>query len=368
VTTPSGATDPGMLGDWYTQYMQSGAAPASQATTTDWNVANNQTVQGQVADITKADGVLMQQAATRANQQSSGRGLLNSSLGVQAGQAALYDAAMPMAMQDAGTFADAAKTNAGERNTTSRFNADAKNFRNMGMFDAATGIYRDTAQQQFQAGENALDRTFTTSERLGTQSYNSSENVAQRSWQTGERVAGQTFTAGETALNRAWQSGERIGAQNFGAAQATLDRDQQEKIVKLQQEGATKLQATEIASRERMQIAQQTFDSEQLGKEQAFIVQRDAQAFENQLALIDQNTGTNLAADYRAESTKALTAYQSSVTAIQLSDMDEDVKVAQIAALGTIYQTQMTFTNTLFENAPGWSDEWSTIEPEFEED
>lgn len=346
VTTPSGTTNPGMLGDWYQQYLKTGPAPATQATTTDWRVDPNQTVQGQVKGIIDADSPLMQQASTRAAQQSSARGLLNSSLGVQAGQAALYDAALPMAQQDAGTFADAAKTNAGERNTNSRFNADASNNRNMGMFDAATGIYRDRSQQQFQSGENQANRT----------------------WQTSERVSGQNFDAGQTALNRAWQTGERVSTQNFTAAQATLDREQQEKIVKLQQEGQTKLQATEIASRERMQIAQQTFDSATLAKEQTFIVQRDAQAFENQLAIMDQQTGTNLAASYRAESTKALTSYQAGVTAIQQSDMDEDVKVAQIAALGTIFQTQMSFTNTLFENSPGWSDEWSTVTAEFEEE
>ncbi|MBF9645488.1 hypothetical protein, partial [Streptococcus pseudopneumoniae] len=78
----------------------------------------NQTVQGQVADTTNADGVLMQQAATKGLQQSNQRGLLNTSLGVQASQNALYEAAMPMAQQDASTYADAAKTNAGERNTT----------------------------------------------------------------------------------------------------------------------------------------------------------------------------------------------------------------------------------------------------------
>ena len=438
VTAPGSDTDPGMLGNWYQESLngprRAATYNAARARTTDWKVGKNQTVQGQVNNIVDADGVLMQQAATRGLQNSNSRGLLNSSLGVQASQAALYDAAMPMAQQDAQTYADRAAFNADAKNTTSiqnaefrndarSFNADARNERRTGMFDAATDLYNNREQREFEqgenradrkfrtrereggqdftagenaadreftAGENSADREFTTGERLSgqqftagenatnrawenanredTQQFNSGESAAERSWKSGERIAGQEWTAGETALNRAWETGERISSQDYDAAQATLDRDQQSKIQTLQEQGMTERQATEIASRERMLTAQQTFDSEQLGKEQEFVVTRDATAFESQLALMDQNAGTNLATEYRAASTEALTKYQEGVMAIQTSDMDEDVKVAQIAALGTIYQNSMNFTNVMYENSPGWSDEWATISGEFVED
>lgn len=437
-TTPSSsATDPGMLGDWYTQYIGSGPQP-----TTNWTVDQNQTVQGQVGNIVAADGVLMQQAATKGLQQSNQRGLLNTSLGVQASQNALYDAAMPMASQDAGTYADAAKTNAA-----------AKNTQNMGMFNAATDLYNNREQRAFQQGENATDRTFNTSEREASQQFTAGENTLNRDFETanredtqsfqageqaldrafttGERVGAQDFTSvqaaldreqeekirtlmeggmdrrqatdiassermqkagqvfdadqaaldrtqadkaredsqaftqGESALDRAFSTGERIGAQDFDAAQAVLDRDQQAKMQSLQESGMDKRQATDIASRERMQTAQQTFDSATLAKEQAFILQKDAADFEQDLAILDQQNGTALAGQYRNAMGQALNDYNARVAEIQASDMDADVKAEQVASLGTLFLQQQQFTNTLFESAPAWGDEWATVSSEF---
>lgn len=362
--TSTSNTDPGMLGDWYQQYLTKPPA-ASQATTTNWNVNPNQTVQGQVKGIIDADSPLMQQASTKAMQQTNARGLLNTSLGVQAGQAALYDAAMPMAQQDAGTYADAARTNAGEANTTSRFNADARNTRDGGMFDAATGIYRDRERYTFERDENQADRDLDRENREDTQTFTSGENRAVRSWQTGERVAGQNFDAGETALSRAWQTGERVGEQSFTAAQNTLNRDQQTRMQELQEKGMTNRQATDIASRERMQVAQQTFDSNTLAKEQAFILERDAAAFERELDEMDKQNGTALAGQYRNAMGQAVADYQTRIQAVQESDMDADVKQEQVAALGTLFQQKQQFLNTMFEAAPDWGDDWATVSAEF---
>ena len=58
-------------------------------------------VANKVTEITSRDSPIMQQARTQAAQQSNARGLLNSSIGVQAGQEAVYKAALPIAAQDA---------------------------------------------------------------------------------------------------------------------------------------------------------------------------------------------------------------------------------------------------------------------------
>ena len=87
----------------------------------------------------------------------------------------------------------------------------------------------------------------------------------------------------------------------------------------------------------------------------------DADEAPRQLELMDKNAGTSLAADYRTESGKALTSYQAGVTAIQQSDMDEDVKVAQIAALEIRIRRDMAIgasvlagAFTFFRFAPTW--------------
>lgn len=99
----------------------------AQISAANWAVKPNQTVQGQVKSIIAEDSPLMQQAATRANQQVNARGLINSSIGVGAGQAALYDAAMPMATQDASIEANASKFNAEASQQTAMANQNASN-------------------------------------------------------------------------------------------------------------------------------------------------------------------------------------------------------------------------------------------------
>lgn len=78
-----------------------------------WNVTDQQTVEGRIKGLTSADSPLMQQAAAKATGQMNAKGLLNSSIAVGAGQDAVMSAALPIAQQDATTYANAAAANAG---------------------------------------------------------------------------------------------------------------------------------------------------------------------------------------------------------------------------------------------------------------
>lgn len=81
-----------------------------------WDVTAPQTVQQQAAGIIAADSPLMQQARGRAMQQMNERGLINSSLGVQAAQDAVMERALQIAAPDAATNAQAAQFNANQGN------------------------------------------------------------------------------------------------------------------------------------------------------------------------------------------------------------------------------------------------------------
>ena len=148
------ATDPGILQSWYADYnkdnagastattatpapagMLASAGPkpppapftAAQASTTQWTPDEASTVAGQVNKLTAAGSPLIDQATTAAKQQSASRGLLNSTLGITAGLDAAYRTALPIAQQDANTFASAGQFNANSANATSQFNAGATN-------------------------------------------------------------------------------------------------------------------------------------------------------------------------------------------------------------------------------------------------
>lgn len=112
-----------------------------------WEVSPNQTVSGQVKDIIAENSPLMQQAETRALQKANSRGLLNSSLAVGAGQSALYDAATPMATQDAAMYGKAAESNATAQNAVNSQNSQLET--NVSLNNAAS----TNAANQFNASQ-----------------------------------------------------------------------------------------------------------------------------------------------------------------------------------------------------------------------
>ena len=93
----------------------------------EWNVDDKQLVQNQVNDIIKQDSPLMQQAAGQAKQAANARGLLNSSIAIGSAQDAVIRNALPMAQQNAQTYAQSAQFNADAGNRNQMFNADVAN-------------------------------------------------------------------------------------------------------------------------------------------------------------------------------------------------------------------------------------------------
>ena len=118
---------------------------------TKWNVTDDQTVSGQVRKLIDENNPLQQQAATRARQQMNAGGLMNSSMAVQAGQAAMYDAALPIAQADAGTYGRAAAYNADTENQFAGKNVDASNAAYGATANIRANTARDTAATIAQA-------------------------------------------------------------------------------------------------------------------------------------------------------------------------------------------------------------------------
>ena len=127
-TDPNAGTAPGMLSDWYNNYIaaQPGGVPqpaqatAATANAGNWSVDPNQTVQSQLKNVLDTGGPLMTMADTTGRQKAAASGLLNSTMGIQSAQEALYGAATPIATSDANTYASAAKENAGPSPSAAR--------------------------------------------------------------------------------------------------------------------------------------------------------------------------------------------------------------------------------------------------------
>lgn len=108
------------------------AATAVNATGTGYTpnafaVTPEQTASGQIKSLIDENSPLMQQAQTRAAQKMNERGLLNSSQAIGAGQAALYEAATPIATANAAAYNNAMTNTVNAQNREAEFRANAAN-------------------------------------------------------------------------------------------------------------------------------------------------------------------------------------------------------------------------------------------------
>jgi hypothetical protein len=85
------------------------------------------TVRGQITGLLSKDSPYMQRARARGLSHANARGLLNSSMAGGAAHAAAIDAALPIAQQDAGTYAEQGFRNQDAANQSRAFNASAQN-------------------------------------------------------------------------------------------------------------------------------------------------------------------------------------------------------------------------------------------------
>lgn len=125
--------------------------PATR-TANQWNVAPDQTVRGQLDSVLAQNSPILQRARQQGLEAANARGLVNSSMGVQAGEAALLDQALRIATPDAGTFAAAGQFNTRELNQAGSENMAATN--TAGQFNA--GAQNDVTQRNADRSLTAL--------------------------------------------------------------------------------------------------------------------------------------------------------------------------------------------------------------------
>lgn len=114
-------------------------------------------VAGRVQSITSKASPLMQTARTRAAQNSASRGLLNSSIGAQAGEQAVIETATPIANADANLFQQQSLTNQAAKNAANTQNAN--NTINAG----TSGAQLDVNERQAEATRAEQARQFGVS-------------------------------------------------------------------------------------------------------------------------------------------------------------------------------------------------------------
>ena len=130
-------------------------------------------VSGQLAAILGKDSPYITRARAGATQAMNARGLINTTMAGQAGEAAAIDAALPIASQDANTYSTQRLTNQQAGNAASQFGAGAAN--QAGIINAQAGnrfseIGAQTEQaSRLQSEKAAQATTLQTAELAGQQ-------------------------------------------------------------------------------------------------------------------------------------------------------------------------------------------------------
>lgn len=238
------------------------------------------TVSAQLDRILKTGGPTMDRAGQRGAQAANARGLINSSMGVQAGQAAMIDAALPIASQDASTFSAQRLTNqaadnaarqftAGSAGEASRFNAAAVN--QPGLIQSQGEEARKT-QAQAIAGQKELqtmqsgtqitlaDKNAALQKELQTVQSNTQLTLQERTAQT-QKVLAEMDTNSRRELQRI-QSDTTMSVADKQAATAryTAELDASNRLALQSYDNAFKsaYQAADTEAKVRLQQADAT--------------------------------------------------------------------------------------------------------------
>lgn len=211
------------------------------------SVDANSLVANQLTGLLDKGGDYMKRAETKALQVQNQRGLLNSSMAVGAAQGAAIDAALPIAQQDAGTYATQQLNNQQYQNQQRQFNADADTRVSLSntdaknaaaQFNASEGNKVNLANAEFSNQANT-ENARQYNEMLKTQIDQSFQNVMKlldNDHQTAlvklqqdnaltlqkDRNAAEMYLAGMNALGNAMSNGALSSAQQEIAAKEIL--------------------------------------------------------------------------------------------------------------------------------------------------
>ena len=164
-------------GDKYNSFTQAPTMDAYGFTPVTRTPNANETVAGQFNSLTQNENPLMTMSRTMAKQQMNQKGLLNSSMALGAADAAAYQAALPIAQADAGTYKAVGDMNQNAQNQALQTNTAALNDAskvNMDSFAKVAGANMDAANKSTLANIEANYKTLVQANTSASSMYEKS--------------------------------------------------------------------------------------------------------------------------------------------------------------------------------------------------
>jgi len=212
-----------------------GQADLVKANAINREVAAEETSAFQLDKILGSDSALMKRAESQGLQRGASRGLLNSSIAVEAAQGAMIDRAQPFALNDASTYFNTAESNMRANNQAELTNAQMGtelNIFNTGQNNtfATTQAGLDSqASIANAASANSALFSFLDRENAGflqqnQQGFAASENLADRTSRENLQASSIAANASEAALSRAANVTLQDDAQSFSTSENAATR------------------------------------------------------------------------------------------------------------------------------------------------
>lgn len=149
-----------------TPIYQGVASKYGQAAQTNFD--EGKTAAARAAEITQQGSPLMEAARLRGNQEAASRGLMGSTMGIEAAQKAMIDAATPLAISDAQNYSAAQTANTAQANAWN--SADLTRQQSDAQFGAGLGKdYAQMAQNESQFGRTLAENARQANQQTATQ-------------------------------------------------------------------------------------------------------------------------------------------------------------------------------------------------------
>lgn len=245
----------------FTPNSNASAYDASKATATgydptNWNVDSKQTVQGQLTGLISSGSPLFDMARSQALESMNGRGVANSSMAIEAGQKAVLGAALPIAQQDASTYANSAQTNAGAANRASEFGAAAENTKSLADQNADNTAKQVNANAQNSLTQQANSIGATQAEQNAQAQNAATAQNAQAVTQANSQTANLQTQTNQFNTDLASKVNQFNASQSNDLTKAGISADAQVKLANIEADYKTLMQSSSSAA----DVYRQTMD------------------------------------------------------------------------------------------------------------
>ena len=296
----------------------------------------------QFASTVNQGGLLMRMAQNKGQQSAAGRGLMNSSIGAEASQRAIVDAALPLSQQNT-QFAQTKDINQQQADLTAKRDETQQGYNkeNMGLqFGYSTKL--NDQQNTFTAGQNALDRNqqitmsnLQQQNQLGLLDAQGKQELAQLEAQF----------KNQSALNT------QQNAATTARDSALFGYDQKNK-------------ATDFANSLKTMSEQQKYDLAKLNNQNAQQTALAAQQQQYALANTAKQVAANTQGMYLEAINSLTSTFGDQVAAIQASALKAADKTTAVNSLINSQNAMLKFYQSTYQNMSTIKDDWINVDVE----